>query len=125
MPNQLAKTKRRKSLAEHEMVLFALEEIAREEKTSTMDLMRQAIRELIRKHTNDYSQKSKLQAAIMRFSPQIPQDFSTPSQLSRFKRQQREFDKIILELNLVNPESVEARNSIVSPQCKIRILELE
>ncbi len=49
MPNQLAKSKRRQSLAEHEAVLAALAEIARREDTTVMALLRQAARELVRK----------------------------------------------------------------------------
>ena len=43
MPNQLAKSKRRQSLAEHEAVLAALAEIARREDTTVMALMRALI----------------------------------------------------------------------------------
>ena len=53
MPNQLSKSKRRQSLAEHEAVLAALAEIARREKTTVMALLRQATRELVKKKATE------------------------------------------------------------------------
>lgn len=125
MPNQLAKNKRRKSLAEHEAVLRALEEVARMEGTSSMALMREAIRNMIRKHTSDSLQLNRLRKVVMAFAPKPERLFSSPKQLSRFKQSQREFDQILLDLHLSDPEALEKRNSIISPQSKIRVLELE
>ena len=50
---------------------------------------------------------------------------ATAAQLARFKRSQREFDQVLLDLQLATPDAVQARNSIVSPHGKIRIVELE
>jgi len=125
MPNQLAKNKRRKSLAEHEAVLIALEEVARMEGTSSMALMREAIRDTIRKHTSDSLHSNRLRKAVMSCAPKPDRHFSSAAQLSRFKRSQREFDQILLDLHLTDPETVEKRNSIISPASKIRVLELE
>jgi len=125
MPNQLARNKRRKSLAEHEAVLVALEEVARMEGTSSMALMREAIRDTIRKHTSDSLQSNRLRKVVMSCAPKPDRHFSSATQLSRFKRSQREFDQILLDLHLSDPETVEKRNSIISPTSKIRVLELE
>ena len=125
MPNQLAKNKRRKSIAEHEAVLAALEEVARIEGTTSMALMREAIRDTIRKHTSKNLQTNRLRKAVMSCAPKPDRHFSSPTQLSRFKRSQREFDQILLDLHLADPETVEKRNSIISPASRIRVLELE
>ena len=125
MPNQLSKTKRRKSLADHEAILFILEELAQQAGTTSMNLMRQAVRELIKARTKNSLNKKELLSSIMKFAPKIEQEISTPSQLSRFKRRQREFDKVLLDLDFVDSASIEDRNSIVSPQCDIHVLELE
>jgi FAD synthase len=125
MPNQLAQNKRRKSLTEHEAVLAVLEVLARNEQISAMDFMRQAVREAIRKRACNPAQMQQLRSVIMDFAPKPERHFATRQDLSRFKRRQREFDKILLDLQLSDPEKIEARNSIVSPKCKIRVLELE
>lgn len=125
MPNQLAKNKKRKSLAEHEAVLAALSEIARVEGISVMSLMRRAIREIIRKYADDSSLEERLRLTVMSFAPKPRKRFATRAQLSRFKRQQREFDKLLLDLHLDDPEVIETQNSIVSPKSRIRVLELE
>lgn len=125
MPNQLAQSKKRRSLTEHEAVLAALEEIANQEHTSTMALLREAVRELISRHAADPAEAEKLRKVVMRFAPQPPERFKTPAELSRFKRTQREFDRVLQDLRLVTPENLEYRNSAVSPQAEMHILELE
>ncbi len=125
MPNQLSSTKDRKSVTEHEAVLAALESIARREGTTTMSLMRQAMREAVRKRTDDSSNGKWLRSIVMRFAPKPPQTFATAAQLARFKRSQREFDQVLLDLNLDSNEGMESKNSIVSPKCKLRVFELE
>jgi hypothetical protein len=125
MPNQLSSTKERKSVTEHEAILTALESIAQREGTTTMSLMRQAIRETVRKRTDDSSTAKWLRSIVMRFAPKPPQTFVTAAQLARFKRSQREFDQVLLDLNLVSNEGMESMNSIVSPNCKLRVFELE
>jgi len=125
MPNQLAKNKRRKSVAEHEAVLAALEEVARIEGISTMALMREAIRDKIRKHVSETLQAKRIRQAVMSCAPRHDTQIDSPSQLLRLKRSQRAFDQILLDLKLTDPENIESKNSIVAPQNKIRILELE
>ena len=125
MPNQLSRTKDRKSVTEHEAVLVALESIARREGTTMMSLMRQAMREAVRKRSDDSSKGKWLRSIVMRFAPKPPQTFVTAAQLTRFKHSQREFDQVLLDLNLVSNEGMETMNSIVSPKCKLRVFELE
>lgn len=125
MPNQLSSTKDRKSVTEHEAILIALESIAQREGTTTMALMRQAMREAVRKRVADSSKGKWLRSIVMRFAPKPPKIFVTAAQLARFKRSQREFDQVLLDLNLVSPEGMESLNSIVSPKCKLRVFELE
>ena len=125
MPNQLSSTKDRKSVTEHEAILVALQNIARREGTTTMMLMRQALREAVRKRTDNSSKGKWLRSIVMRFAPKPPQIFATAAQLTRFKRSQREFDQVLLDLNLVSNDGMESMNSIVSPNCKLRVFELE
>lgn len=125
MPNQIANTKERKSLTEHEAVFAALTEIARQEGSSEMAVMRQALREFIAKYADDPVQRQRLRASVMQFAPQPPQTFNTPAELARFKRRQRAFDQLLLDLNLDTPTSVDARNSVISPGCEMHVLELE
>ena len=125
MPNQLSSTKDRKSVTEHEAILVALESIARREGTTTMALMRQAMREAVRKRAENSSDRKWLRSIVMRFSQKPPRIFATAAQLARFKRSQREFDQVLLDLNLVSNEGMESLNSIVSPNCKLRVFELE
>ena len=117
--------KNRISVTEHEAVLVALESIARREGTTTMALMRQAMRETVRQRAADSSERKWLSSIVMQFCPKPSQSFVTAAQLARFKRSQREFDQVLLDLNLVSSDVMESTNSIVSPNCKLRVLELE
>ena len=125
MPNQLARTKRRRSLAEHAAVLAALDEIARREGTTVMALLRQAARDVVKARAGDPARAKWLRAVVMPFRPQPLDRFVTAAQVARFKRAQREFDHVLVALQLDSPAAVQSRNSIVAPRCKIRILELE
>jgi hypothetical protein len=125
MPNQLVSTKRRQSLAEHAAVLAALAAIARREGTTVVALLRQAVRDAVKARADDPAGVKWLRAVVMPFCPEPPERFSTTAQLARFKRAQREFDDVLLALQLTSPDAVQSRNSIIAPHCKIRILELE
>ena len=124
MPNQLAKSKRRQSLAEHEAVLAALATIAQQEKTSVMALLREAARELVRKKSAA-SNVARLRDVVWSKAPRMPARFKSAAQVARFKRAQREFDRVILDLNLARPAEVQARNSIAPTTRPIRILEFD
>ncbi len=125
MPNQISDTKKRKSMTEHRAVLAVLEMIVQHEGTTSMELMREALRKTIRNRIKSSYGKNRILPLVMRFAPIPPEKFATAAQMSRFKRSQRELDKLLLDLDLATPESIESMNSIVSPKCKLRIFELE
>jgi hypothetical protein len=125
MPNQLAKSKKRQSLAEHEAVLAALAEIARREDTTVMALLRQAARELVRKRGATPSQAKALSAVVWRSAPQMPAQFKTAAQVARFKRAQREFDQVVLDLQLTSPDIIQERNSLVPSRQAIRLIDFD
>jgi hypothetical protein len=124
MPNQLAKSKRRQSLAEHEAVLAALALIARHEKTSVMALLREAARELVRRKSAQM-EVAQLRDLVGSKAPRMPARFRSAAQVVRFKRAQREFDQVVLDLGLAQPTEVQQRNSLAPTAQPIRILELE
>jgi hypothetical protein len=125
MPNQLAKSKRRQSLAEHEAVLAALAEIARCESTTVMALLREATRELIRRRATAPAQAEVLRAIVSRMAPRMPARFRTPAKAARFKRTMREFDQVLLDLGLATPLAIQDRNSLIPSQHAVRVLEFE
>lgn len=125
MPNQLDQSKRRQSLAEHAAVLAALEHVARRENTSVMALLREAAREVVRKRASDPALKDSLRTVVWRAAPVAPKAFKTPAQLARFKRAQREFDRVVLELNLTAPAEVQARNSIAPHRRAVKLLNFD
>jgi hypothetical protein len=114
MPNQLSASKRRQSLAEHAAVLAALAQIAKREQTTVMALLREAAREVVRKRAQQTDQADQLRATVWNSAPRPPKQFKTAAQLARFKRAQREFDQVVLEMQLAAPQDVQARNSITA-----------
>jgi hypothetical protein len=122
MPNQLSRTKRRQSIAEHRAVLAAVETIARREGRAVVDILREAIRDLIKRRAKDPSLAELLRSEVGKLAPRIPAKIRTPAQVSRFKREQRAFDQVILDLNLAAPMEIEVRNSIAHPDQPIRLI---
>ncbi len=125
MPNQLHSSKRRQSLAEHAGVLAALTAIARRERTTVMALLREAARETVRKRTADPLQAEAIRPLVSRLAPSMPARFKTPAQLSRFKRAQREYDRVLLDLNLATPAAIQHRNSLASAQQPVRLIDFD
>ena len=125
MPNQLSKSKRRQSLAEHEAVLAAIAEIARLEDTTVMALLREATRELVKKRASEPIHTERLRRTIWQKAPQMPAHFKTAAQVARFKRAQREFDQVLLDLALASPQAIQQRNSIASPQRAVRMVNFD
>ena len=125
MPNQLSQQKRRTTLAEHRAVLVALDEIARREDTTVTALLRRAARALVKDYAADPEQAVALRKAVRSAAPELPAQFRTAAQLARFKRQQRVFDRLLLELGLDEPWAIQQRNSVIpSAGSAVRILEL-
>lgn len=122
MPNQLSQSKRRQSLAEHAAVLAALAAIAKREKTSVMALLRSAARQAVRQRATMPQHAAALQSVVWQLAPRMPARFKTPAQLSRFKRAQREFDQVLLDLQIASPAEVQARNSIAQANRPVRLL---
>jgi hypothetical protein len=125
MPNQLSKSKRRQSLAEHEAVLAALEEIARCEDTTVMALLRQATRALVKTKAAEPLAAARLRRAVWTKAPRMPGHFKSAAQVSRFKRAQREFDQVLLDLSIASPQAIQERNSVVSPRRMIRMVNFD
>ncbi len=121
MPNQLSRFKRRQSLAEHEAVLAALMEIARREDTTVMALLRRASRQLVREKASEPG--IRLRELVLSKAPKMPARFKTPAQVARFKRAQREFDQVLLDLALVSPREIQQRNSVAAALRPIRMME--
>jgi hypothetical protein len=125
MPNQLSKTKRRQSLAEHQAVLAALTEIARCEDTTVMALLRQATRELVKNRATEPILAERLRRLVWQKAPRMPARFTTAAQVARFKRAQREFDQVLLDLALDSHQAIQQRNSIASPRQPVRMLNFD
>jgi hypothetical protein len=126
MPNQLAADKRRQSLAEHTAVLAVLAEIARYENVPVMALLRQATRDFVRSRVTATPSKAQaLRAAAWLERPRMPNRFKTPAKVARFKRAQREFDRVVLDMGLSSPASIQDRNSIVSSSQAIKLIDFD
>lgn len=95
-------------------MLAALAQIAESESTTVMALMRDAVREIVRKRVQSSVYVESLRTVVWRQAPVMPAKIKTPAQLARFKRAQRAFDQVIMELQLATPDEVQARNSITS-----------
>lgn len=122
MPNQLAESKSRQSFAENTVVLNALAEIARAEKTTVTDLMREAVRETVRQRATDPALARRLQRMAKKLAPTVPAVFRSPAHVARFKRAQREHDLLLLELGLAQADEVQSNNSLTKSKQSIRIL---
>jgi hypothetical protein len=125
MPNQLSKSKRRQSLAEHEAVLAALAAIARREDTTVMALLREAARNVVRQRAVMPAYADSLRSLVWRMAPAMPMRLKTPAQVARFKRTQREFDRVILDLQLAAPTAVQERNSLVATRQAVRMIDFD
>lgn len=125
MPNQLSKSKRRQSLAEHEAVLAALAEIARSENTTVMALLRKATRDLVRRKASEPVHTERLRKIVLPLAPPMPARFKTAAHVARFKRAQREFDQILLDLDLASPQTIQKRNAVAPTRQAIRLIDFD
>jgi hypothetical protein len=55
----------------------------------------------------------------------MPVRFKTPAKVARFKKTQREFDRVILDLGLASPASIQDRNSIVPSYQAIKLIDFD
>lgn len=112
MPNQLAQTKKRKTVAEHAAVLALLDRIAEAEGTTSTELLRSAAREVVRQYAGRESFREDLDSVFQSYQPKLLQTMQSAKDLSRYKRETREYDELALDLGLQNAEEIQARNSI-------------
>lgn len=112
MPNQLAKSKKRKTVAEHAAVLAMLDLIAEKELTTSTELIREAARSVIRRYTQVTGGVGELVEAFETFAPKLPADICKPKDLARFKIECREYDELALDLGLRLASDVQEENSI-------------
>lgn len=122
MPNQLSQFRKRTSLAEHESVLAALRELAREDGVTVAELFREAARDLVARRARDHSVAHRLRQVVMAHAPAPPKVFKSAAQVSRFKRDQREFDELVQRLNLVDSTEIQKRNSLFSGRPRLRLV---
>jgi hypothetical protein len=122
MPNQLSKSKRRQSIAEHVAVLSAIAAIAHLEEKPIVAVLREAIREVVRKRAAQPAYGDLLRSAVWNVAPRVPTNIRSHVQAARFKREQREFDRLILDLELASPTEIEVRNSVARPEQAIRVV---
>lgn len=122
MPNQLAQFRKRTSLAEHKAVLALLSELAREDGVTVADLFRQGAREMIARRAQDEKVARRLREVVLAHAPTPPENFESSAQVSRFKREQRQFDELVKRLHLVSPVELQERNSLVSNRTLVRLV---
>ena len=93
-------------------MLAALDRIASIDGCTASDLIRKGLRDLIRTRARNPQLRRELQSFLAGL-PVVPAtSLRTPQQLSRFKQKMREQDTLLLDLGLVDPGTVQARNSI-------------
>jgi len=112
MPNQLARSKKRKTVAEHSAVLEMLELVAEKESKTSSELLREAARSIIRRHARSRDSMVDLLKAFEAFAPRLPADVREPRDLARYKMECREYDLLALELGLKQVSDVQEVNSI-------------
>ncbi|MEX2381052.1 MAG: hypothetical protein WD490_01600 [Opitutales bacterium] len=122
MPNQLAQFKKRTSLVEHEAVLAVLSELAREDGVTVADLFRKGAREMIARRARDTVVARRLHKVIMAYAPSPPAVLNNRAQVSRFKREQRQFDELLQRLHLADSTELQERNSVVSSSTRVKLV---
>ena len=108
MPNQLSRSKKRKTIAEHAVVLAMLEHIAEVQITTSTELLRDAAREVVR----GYKFKDELTKVLSAYEPQLPKRGSSSKELARYKRECREYDDLAMDLGLKDANQVQSENSL-------------
>ena len=90
-----------------------------------MALMREALRTLVRIRAADPAHREVLRPLVWRCAPRLPARLRTAAQVARFKRAQREFDRVVLDLQLAAPAEIEARNSIAPLDQPVRLIDFD
>jgi pilus assembly protein TadC len=115
----------RKTLTEHKSVIAVLGKIAREKNMSLMDLMREGIRNEIRRYAENERAREVVFDILKDFEPVPEDEWRSPAELAKFKRKQRCFARLMLDLKLKTPDNIEKDNSAVPSSAEIRVLEFE
>jgi hypothetical protein len=123
MPNQLASSKKRTTLADHAAVLAALAEIARRNRTTVSDLLRAGARKVIREHLVTPATVREVSRIVHEHSPKMPKQFKNARAVSQFKIRQREFDALMVDLQISAPAEIQRRNSVVRHPSDLRVVE--
>jgi hypothetical protein len=123
MPNQLAQSKKRMTVAEEASVLAALEIIAQADNLTVTDLLRQGVRNIIADRAADPDLRQAIRSVFEEHAPVMPTEFRSAAKVSKFKRNQREFDQLLEDLNLVEAEELQRRNSLVEAPEYVHLTE--
>jgi DNA-binding NarL/FixJ family response regulator len=123
MPNQLAQSKKRMTVAEEASVLAALEVIAQADNRTVTDLLRQGARRIIAERVANPELRKAIRRVLEMHAPVMPKQFRSPAKVSKFKRSQREFDQLLKELNLFEAEELQRRNSLTEAPEYVRLTE--
>jgi predicted Zn-dependent protease with MMP-like domain len=86
-----------------------------------MVLLHQAARQLVREKASAPNMQ-RVHELILTKAPKMPPRFKTAAQVARFKRAQREFDQVLLDLALASPQSIQQRNSVASASRAVRMI---
>ena len=79
----------------------------------------------MKNRADDPSQTERLRQLVWQKAPRMPAFFKTAAQVARFKRAQREFDQVLLDLALASPQAIQQRNSIASPRLAVRMINFD
>ena len=112
MPNQLAQSKKRKTIAEHAAVLALLDCIAEALGTTSTELLRIAARDVVKQYAADGLHKKGLGKVFQAYEPKLSRTAKSAKEISRYKRESREYDALALDLGFKKVEDVQASNSI-------------
>ena len=123
MPNQLAQSKKRMTVAEETAVLVALEVVAQADNLTVTDLLRRGARRLIAERAADPDLRQAIRSVLEEHAPVMPTEFRSAAKVSKFKRNQREFDQLLEDLNLAEAEELQRRNSLADGPEYVRLTE--
>ena len=68
---------------------------------------------------------SAIRTLVWQMAPRMPARFKTPAQVARFKRAQREFDQVVLDLKLETPAAIQKRNSLAHSRQAVRMVDFD
>ena len=111
------------TVAEEAAVLAALDVIAQADKLTVTDLLRLGARRLIAERAADPDLRQAIRSVLEEHAPVMPTEFRSAAKVSKFKRNQREFDQLLEDLNLAEAEELQRRNSLADGPEYVRLTE--